>query len=38
MAYLDVSRRYRERGCEQFGVFQSVVNPDKLAIPERWTD
>jgi hypothetical protein len=22
----------------QFEVFQSVVNPDKLAILERWTD
>ena len=28
----------REPGCEQFEVFQSVVNPDKLAILERWTD
>ena len=27
-----------ESGCEQFEVFQSVVNPDKLAILERWTD
>ncbi len=27
-----------EPGCEQFEVFQSVVNPDKLAILERWTD
>ncbi len=24
--------------CEQFEVFQSVVNPDKLTILERWTD
>jgi quinol monooxygenase YgiN len=28
----------REPGCEQFEVFQSVVNPDKLAILERWTE
>ena len=28
----------REPGCEQFEVFQSVVNPDKLALLERWTD
>lgn len=27
-----------EPGCEQFEVFQSVVNPDKLALIERWTD
>jgi quinol monooxygenase YgiN len=27
-----------EPGCEQFEVFQSVVNPDKLVILERWTD
>jgi quinol monooxygenase YgiN len=27
-----------EPGCEQFEVFQSVVNPDKLALLERWTD
>jgi quinol monooxygenase YgiN len=28
----------REPGCEQFEVFQSVVNPDKLALLERWTN
>lgn len=28
----------KEPGCEQFEVFQSVVNPDKLAILERWKD
>ena len=28
----------KEPGCEQFEVFQSVVNPDKLAILERWID
>jgi len=28
----------KEPGCEQFEVFQSVVNPDKLATLERWTD
>jgi len=27
-----------EPGCEQFEVFQSVVNPDNLTILERWTD
>ena len=27
----------KEPGCEQFEVFQSVMNPDKLAILERWT-
>jgi len=28
----------KEPGCEQFEVFQSVVNPDKLALLERWAD
>lgn len=28
----------KEPGCEQFEVFQSVVNPDNLTILERWTD
>lgn len=28
----------KEPSCEQFEVFQSVVNPDKLALLERWTD
>ena len=28
----------RERGCEQFEVFQSGVNPEKLVLLERWTD
>ena len=28
----------KEPGCQQFEVFQSVVNPDNLAILERWTD
>lgn len=27
-----------EPGCEQYEVFQSVVNPDKLALLERWSD
>lgn len=27
-----------EPGCEQFEVFQSVLNPDKLTLLERWTD
>jgi len=28
----------KEPGCEQFEVFQSVVDSDKLALLERWTD
>ena len=28
----------KEPGCEQFDVFQSVLNADKLALLERWTD
>ena len=28
----------REPGCEQFEVFQSVLNPDKLALLELWQD
>jgi quinol monooxygenase YgiN len=28
----------REPGCEQFEVFQSVLNPDKLALLELWSD
>ncbi|MEX0805721.1 MAG: antibiotic biosynthesis monooxygenase family protein [Candidatus Binatia bacterium] len=28
----------KEPGCEQFEVFQSGVNPDKLILLERWTD
>ena len=28
----------KEPGCEQFEVFQSVVNPDRLALQELWTD
>ena len=28
----------KEPGCEQFEVFRSVINPDKLALLERWTD
>jgi len=27
-----------EPGCEQFEVFQSVANPDRLVLLERWTD
>jgi quinol monooxygenase YgiN len=27
-----------EPGCEQFEVFQSVLNPDKLVLLERWSD
>ena len=32
---LDVTQ---EPGCEQFEVFQSVLNPDRLALLERWVD
>lgn len=28
----------KEPGCEQFEVFQSVLDPDKLALLERWKD
>ena len=28
----------QEPGCEQFEVFQSVINPDKLVLLERWAD
>src|ERR1700747_1940885 len=28
----------KEPGCEQFEIFQSALNPDKLALLERWTD
>ena len=28
----------QEPGCEQFEVFQSVVNPDRFALLERWVD
>ena len=27
-----------EPGCEQFEIFQSVVNPDRLVLMERWAD
>jgi quinol monooxygenase YgiN len=27
-----------EPGCQQFEVFQSVLNPDKLALLELWED
>ena len=27
-----------EPGCEQFEVFQSAMNPEKLVLLERWTD
>ena len=27
-----------EPGCEQFEVFQSVLNPDKLTLLELWKD
>ena len=28
----------QEPGCEQFEVFQSVIDPDKLALLELWKD
>ena len=28
----------QEPGCEQFEVFQSVVNPDSFVLLERWVD
>jgi len=28
----------KEPGCEQFEVFQSAVNPDRLVLLERWAD
>ena len=28
----------KEPGCEQFEVFQSALDPDKLALLERWSD
>ncbi len=42
----ELARLYKERcvdiakepGCEQFEVFQSVVNTDKLTLLERWVD
>lgn len=42
----ELARVFRERcaevmqepGCEQFEVFQSVLDPDKLTLLELWTD
>jgi len=28
----------KEPGCEQFEIFQSGVNPDRLTLLERWAD
>lgn len=28
----------KEPGCEQFEIFQSAVDPDRLALLERWSD
>lgn len=28
----------KEPGCEQFEVFRSSLNPDKLVLLERWAD
>lgn len=27
-----------EPGCEQYEIFQSALDPDKLVLLERWTD
>ena len=29
---------HEEPGCEQFEIFQSALNPDKLALLELWSD
>ncbi len=42
----ELARLYRDRcdevmkepGCEQFEVFQSVLNPDRLTLLELWKD
>ena len=28
----------KEPGCEQFEIFRSVVDPDRFALLERWSD
>ena len=28
----------QEPGCEQFEIFRSVVDPDRFALLERWSD
>jgi quinol monooxygenase YgiN len=28
----------KEPGCEQFEIFQSVLDPDRFALLERWAD
>ena len=28
----------KEPGCEQFEIFRSALNPDKLALLELWSD
>lgn len=42
----DLARAYRERcievmkepGCEQYEIFQSALDPDRLTLLERWRD
>lgn len=42
----ELARIYRQRcieaaqepGCEQYEIFQSALDPDKLVLLERWTD
>lgn len=29
---------HREPGCEQFEIFQSALDPDRLTLLELWTD
>lgn len=28
----------KEPGCEQYEIFQSIANPDRLVLLERWTE
>lgn len=32
------SEAMKEPGCEHYEVFQSIVNPEKLVLLERWTE
>ena len=32
------AERAREPGCEQYEIFQSLANPDRLVLLERWVD
>ena len=38
-AFAHIEKETRaEPGCEQYELFQSVHNPDKLVLMERWAD